>query len=424
MTPCSRATAACVGAGLCAAQVVEPELPGQVRLVVPRKQRSCCSRVRPLRETRSPPLVVLRRRMELRQVEGHDRWLAHASSLRSIVGFTARWARRALNARPYEVLHGLPDGRHRVALREARPMPGCRWAVLERPRDGLRERLGGIGRHHGYRRQAVHDLERRTDRGRHDRELERQRLDERAGEPLPPGRHRQHVGRHHEIRYIVPWAEEPHPVLDTAGHDRSAQALALVARPSSDQDRHTRDRDPWCRADEDVQALRPLMTADGQDNRGIRVDAQGGPRPGSTIDGTSPETILGAAARHHLDATSRDQKPSAHHGRHRVRDRMEPGDQPRRHGVGRLRGQGPRAAHVWLQRPFAAIRQRRQRRHHGRSDGCRRQPADEVGLEELRVDEVDGLGPQHLTQLSHLRSARGRPKGPNLDLTPGAQLVS
>ena len=56
--------------GLGQPQVVEAEVGGQRRLVVPAEERSGRADVGPLGEAGAPPLVVLRDRMELRQVEG------------------------------------------------------------------------------------------------------------------------------------------------------------------------------------------------------------------------------------------------------------------------------------------------------------------------------------------------------------------
>ena len=52
------------------AQVVEAELAGNVRLMVARVQAGAADNVSPLGEARTPPLVVLWGRMELRQIEG------------------------------------------------------------------------------------------------------------------------------------------------------------------------------------------------------------------------------------------------------------------------------------------------------------------------------------------------------------------
>ena len=53
-------------------QVVEAEVSGQMRLLVPAEERPSLRRVRPLREACSPPFVVLRNRMKLRKVEGQN----------------------------------------------------------------------------------------------------------------------------------------------------------------------------------------------------------------------------------------------------------------------------------------------------------------------------------------------------------------
>ena len=53
-------------------QVVETELSGQMGLVMAREERLCPDHIGPLGESRLPPLVVLRDRMELRKVEGQD----------------------------------------------------------------------------------------------------------------------------------------------------------------------------------------------------------------------------------------------------------------------------------------------------------------------------------------------------------------
>ena len=57
-------------AGCAHAQVIEPEIGRQVGLVVAVKKRGGFGDVGPFREALSPPLVVFRDRMELRQVEG------------------------------------------------------------------------------------------------------------------------------------------------------------------------------------------------------------------------------------------------------------------------------------------------------------------------------------------------------------------
>ena len=54
------------------AQVVEAEVGGQMRLLVPAKERPSLRGIRPLREAGSPPLVVLRDRMKLGKVEGKN----------------------------------------------------------------------------------------------------------------------------------------------------------------------------------------------------------------------------------------------------------------------------------------------------------------------------------------------------------------
>mgnify|MGYP003209722112 CR=1 FL=1 len=53
-------------------QVIEPEVGRDARLPVPTEQRLCPDNVYPLREPRSPPQVVFRDGVELRQVEGND----------------------------------------------------------------------------------------------------------------------------------------------------------------------------------------------------------------------------------------------------------------------------------------------------------------------------------------------------------------
>src|SRR5262245_6908998 len=57
-------------AGLRLSQVVEAEVGRDVRLIVTAKQRARLRGVRPFRETRTPPFVVLRDRMKLREIEG------------------------------------------------------------------------------------------------------------------------------------------------------------------------------------------------------------------------------------------------------------------------------------------------------------------------------------------------------------------
>src|SRR6266545_7914599 len=50
-------------------EVVEPEVGGHVRLVVPTEHRQRLAHISPLRKTSSPPFVILWNRMELGQVE-------------------------------------------------------------------------------------------------------------------------------------------------------------------------------------------------------------------------------------------------------------------------------------------------------------------------------------------------------------------
>src|SRR5580698_2701640 len=51
-------------------QIVEAEVGRKVRLNVTSKQRPCLGDIRPFGEARSPPLVVLWNRMELREIVG------------------------------------------------------------------------------------------------------------------------------------------------------------------------------------------------------------------------------------------------------------------------------------------------------------------------------------------------------------------
>src|SRR5215470_17417118 len=67
--------------GLGNAQVVEAEVGGQVRLIVPLEERLGPHHVPPLRETRAPPLVVLRDGMVLGQVEGESTERRHPGLL-------------------------------------------------------------------------------------------------------------------------------------------------------------------------------------------------------------------------------------------------------------------------------------------------------------------------------------------------------
>ena len=69
-------------AGLGDPQVVEAELPGQIRLPVPRVQGMALGHDVPLREATTMPGVVLGDVVELGQVEGED--------VRSLLVVTAR----------------------------------------------------------------------------------------------------------------------------------------------------------------------------------------------------------------------------------------------------------------------------------------------------------------------------------------------
>ena len=79
------------GPGLWDAQVIEPEVSGEVGLVVATEEGSSARRARPLGEPRAPPLVVLRDRVVLRQVVGQDLHRAEATR--------GRRSPRALGAR-------------------------------------------------------------------------------------------------------------------------------------------------------------------------------------------------------------------------------------------------------------------------------------------------------------------------------------
>ena len=67
--PYSRASVGLLLAALRHSQVIEAEVSGNMRLIVPRIQRSRLGDVRPFGEAVTPPFVVFRDRMELRQVE-------------------------------------------------------------------------------------------------------------------------------------------------------------------------------------------------------------------------------------------------------------------------------------------------------------------------------------------------------------------
>src|SRR5262249_52478095 len=65
------------GSRLRNSQIVEPEISGEMGLVVAGEERFRLGNISPFGEPRSPPKVILRNRMELREVECND------SSLRS-----------------------------------------------------------------------------------------------------------------------------------------------------------------------------------------------------------------------------------------------------------------------------------------------------------------------------------------------------
>ena len=53
-------------------QIIEPQIPWNPRLVVPAEEWSRSRDIRPFGEPGSPPLVVLRDRMELRKIESYE----------------------------------------------------------------------------------------------------------------------------------------------------------------------------------------------------------------------------------------------------------------------------------------------------------------------------------------------------------------
>jgi hypothetical protein len=55
-------------------KIVKTEISGQVRLVVPAKKRTRFGDIRPLGKSFSPPRVVFRNRMKLRQIKGNNSW--------------------------------------------------------------------------------------------------------------------------------------------------------------------------------------------------------------------------------------------------------------------------------------------------------------------------------------------------------------
>lgn len=59
-------------AGLWEAEIIEAEVRREVRLIVAGEQRPAANDLRPLGETLAPPLIVLRDRVELGQVERYD----------------------------------------------------------------------------------------------------------------------------------------------------------------------------------------------------------------------------------------------------------------------------------------------------------------------------------------------------------------
>ena len=65
--------------GLVEAHVIESKLAGQVRLPVPRKQRTRLGHVPPFRKPRSPPLVILGNGVKLRKIERYDFDWSHYS---------------------------------------------------------------------------------------------------------------------------------------------------------------------------------------------------------------------------------------------------------------------------------------------------------------------------------------------------------
>ena len=63
--------------GLRHTKVVETQVAGDARLIVPGEKRDGTSHVGPFREAWLPPLVVLRRRIELRQIECYGAYVIH-----------------------------------------------------------------------------------------------------------------------------------------------------------------------------------------------------------------------------------------------------------------------------------------------------------------------------------------------------------